>query len=521
MDDGTGAAPTVERPLAELAQEITSGAVRLAAATAAWLVLVAEFDRRQGWAGIGITSCAHWLAWQCGLSPGAAREHVRVARALTGLPVTATAFADGRLSYSKVRELTRVADAATETELVELAGQTTASQLARVVRAWRRSDAVDDDVVTEKRAFRWSWGDDGMLTLQVRVDAEEGAALLAAIESLAERDARRERAAAKRAAAARRAAAPGSGDTRDGAPDAFPPECADPHAFPRERMTARRCRAMVQLAGAAPAADRRAGDPPRREVVVHVDADVLADDAAAGRAHLEGGPALHPSVVRRMACEAALTVIVERNGQPLALGRRARLATQAQRRALLARDGGCVRPGCTEDRIERLHAHHLRRWAFGGRTDVSTMVLLCDVDHGLVHDRELVMSRRGGQLIVLTPEGQRIWGSADAAFPAGLDGEPTDGSLAGVHPIDQLRGRRPSSPGSAHTATGGTVTPLPTTPRRASSGRSVTDALHPLLPADPATGLPDSLSASGERMDLGHVVWVLLAHRDRLRRQSA
>ncbi|WP_369135774.1 DUF222 domain-containing protein [Modestobacter sp. I12A-02662] len=523
MDDGTGTAPAVERPLGELAQEITSGAVRLAAATAAWLVLVAEFDRRRGWAGVGIVSCAHWLAWQCGLSPGAAREHVRVARALSGLPVTARAFADGRLSYSKVRELTRVADAATETELVELAGHTTASQLAKVVRAWRRSDAVDDGVVTGKRAFRWSWDDDGMLTLQVRMDAEEGAALLAAIESLAERDARRERAATERAAAAERAAvargaaAPGTGD----ALDAFPPGCSDADAFPRERTAARRCRALGQLAAAA-AADRRAGDPPRREVVVHVDADVLADDAAAGRAHLEGGPALHPSVVRRMACEAALTVIVERNGQPLALGRRARLATRAQRRALLARDGGCVRPGCTEDRIERLHAHHLRRWAFGGRTDVSGMVLLCDVDHGLVHDRELVMSRRGGQLIVLTPEGQRIWGPADAAFAAGLDGQPTDEPLAGVHPIDQLRGRRPSPTDPADAApAGGTVTPLPTAPRRASAARSMTDALRPLLPVDPAADRPDGLSSGGERMDLGHVVWALLAHREHLRRQSA
>src|SRR3954452_18227341 len=222
MDGGAGAGPTVERPLAELAQEITSGAVRLAAATAAWLLLVAAVDRRQGWAGVGIRSCAHWLAWQCGLSPGAAREHVRVARALTGLPVTAGAFADGRLSYSKVRELTRVADAATEAELVELAGHTTASQLARVVRAWRRSDAVDDGVVAEMRAFRWSWDDDGMLTLQVRMDAEEGTALLAAVESLAEREPRRDRAAAKRAMA------DGGATSPEQHPDT---ECADPDAL--------------------------------------------------------------------------------------------------------------------------------------------------------------------------------------------------------------------------------------------------------------------------------------------------
>src|SRR3954454_12368700 len=224
--------------LEELAGEIRSGAVRLAAATAAWLVLVAEFDEREGWGGVGIVSCAHWLAWQCGMSPGAAREHVRVARSLAGLPVTAESFAAGRLSYSKVREITRVADAATEVELVELARHTTASQLARVVRGWRRSDAVDAELVAEKRSFQWHFDAEGMLVLQVRMDGESGAALLAAGEARAEREPRRARAAAKKAAAKHTAAERAGTETCP----------ADPAAFPRERMAARRCRALGQLA---------------------------------------------------------------------------------------------------------------------------------------------------------------------------------------------------------------------------------------------------------------------------------
>ena len=472
-----------ERSVDELAADIRAGAVQLAAATAAWLRLVAEFDQRSGWGEVGVKSCAHWLAWQCGMSPGAAREHVRVARALGGLPRTAAAFADGRLSYSKVRAITRVADPGTEVELVELATHATASQLERVVRAWRRSDEVDEGRVAEKRSFQWHWDADGMLTLQVRMDGESGAALLAAVESLAERDARRERAATTRTAAARTAAGraplrsvstdPGDGGGERGAGPGEDGCAADPDAFPRERMSARRCRALGQLAEAAAAADRRAGDPPRREVVVHVDADVLADDAAAGRAHLEGGPALSPSQVRRMACEAALTVIVERNGDPLALGRRRRLATKAQRRALLARDGGCARPGCTETRIERLHAHHLQPWRLGGRTDVSAMVLLCDVDHGLVHEHDLSMARRGRELVVRDRAGRRVWGPADPAFPA----------AAGVAP---LRNSLPAADLTADLAARASAAP-----------------------------------AAGERMDLQHVVWALLVHRDHLRRTAA
>ena len=218
-----------ELPLEELARRITSGAVRLAAATAAWLVLVAEFDRRGGWGAVGIRSCAHWLAWQCGLSPGAAREHVRVARALTTLPQTSASFAAGRLSYAKVRALTRVAEPGTEAALLELAHELTASQLERVVREWRRSDAVDAArVAAERRVDCW-WDDDGMLHVRLCLAPEEGAEFLAGVDSLAERSARRERAAAKQAGA-EQGADPGEDDEL---------------ARARDRSTARRCAAVA------------------------------------------------------------------------------------------------------------------------------------------------------------------------------------------------------------------------------------------------------------------------------------
>src|SRR5215207_8951853 len=112
------------------------------AATASWLRLVAEFDERGGWHGVGIPSCAHWLAWQCGMAPVTAREHVRVARALRELPKIAAAFSTGRLSYAKVRAVTRIAASDSEDALLEFALSATASQTERFCRAWRR---VDDD----------------------------------------------------------------------------------------------------------------------------------------------------------------------------------------------------------------------------------------------------------------------------------------------------------------------------------------------------------------------------------------
>ena len=443
-------------PLPELARAITTGAVRLAAATAAWLRLVAEFDERGGWHGVGINSCAHWLAWQCGMAPVTAREHVRVARALRGLPRIAAAFTGGRLSYAKVRALTRIAAADCEAALLEFASSATASQTERFCRAWRR---VDDDAgqpAAESRAevgqsFQ-SWTDDeGYLTLKIRMPAEAGAALLVAIDSLAERDARRERAQNKKAQGHQEKMRAAGGEVDR----AVAERCLDDAAagLVRERTAARRIAALGALAEARVTVDRRPGDPPRREVVVHVDADVLADDTAAGRAHYEGGPAITGAQARRMLCEATAVVMLEKEREPLAVGRRKRRATKAQRRALLRRDGGCARPGCPETRIERLHAHHMRHWLYGGRTDLVNLVLLCDTDHGLVHDHDLVLSRHNGQLVVLTPDGRHIWGTADAAFSTGLSGvasHPTaeragvTDPFIGVHPIDTVIGRRPT-----------------------------------------------------------------------------
>ena len=103
--------------LDQLGDEIAELSAHLDAATARLLDLIREFDARGGW-NTGFRSCAAWLSWRVGLAPGAAREHVRVARALGTLPLLAQALARGELSYSKVRELTRVATPDTEERLL-------------------------------------------------------------------------------------------------------------------------------------------------------------------------------------------------------------------------------------------------------------------------------------------------------------------------------------------------------------------------------------------------------------------
>jgi hypothetical protein len=115
-----------ELTVAELDDEICSLAARINVATARLLLLVGEFDALEGWAGYGVKSCAHWLSWKCQLGAHAAREQVRVARALRALPLITAEFGAGRLSYAKVRALTRIATEDTEADLVELAQAATA-----------------------------------------------------------------------------------------------------------------------------------------------------------------------------------------------------------------------------------------------------------------------------------------------------------------------------------------------------------------------------------------------------------
>ena len=103
--------------LDRLGDEIAELSAHLEAATARLLDLIRQFDARGGW-GNGFRSCAHWLSWRVGLDIGAAREKVRVARALGTLPRLARALARGELSYAKVRALTRVATLETEERLL-------------------------------------------------------------------------------------------------------------------------------------------------------------------------------------------------------------------------------------------------------------------------------------------------------------------------------------------------------------------------------------------------------------------
>ncbi len=125
--------------LDKLGDEIAELSAHLEAATARLLALIRAFDTRGGWNN-GFRSCAAWLSWRVGLDPGAARERVRVARALGTLPRLAEALGRGELSYAKIRAITRVATPDTEAVLLRVGTAGTASHVERIVRGWRKVD---------------------------------------------------------------------------------------------------------------------------------------------------------------------------------------------------------------------------------------------------------------------------------------------------------------------------------------------------------------------------------------------
>ena len=166
---------------------ICQGAANLTAAEHDWLLAVAEFDRREGWKLWECASCAAWLSWQVGLDIRAAREKVRVARALERLPLVDASMAEGHLSYSKVRAITRIATPESERALVDMALAGTTNHVERIVSAYRRAEPIEverEQLQNDRRSLRHHIDDDGSVVITVRLPAEAGTLVLSAIEQL-------------------------------------------------------------------------------------------------------------------------------------------------------------------------------------------------------------------------------------------------------------------------------------------------------------------------------------------------
>ena len=384
--------------IAELEAQITELAGNLNAANHRWLMLIAEFDRRDGWGDGATQSFAHWLNWKCGLDLGAAREKIRVAHALEKLPLISASMARGALSYSKVRALSRVATPETEDTLLMIALHGTASHVEKLVRQYRRAqDAAEltrEALQFANRSVRYFYDDDGSLVLNARLPAESGAVLVKALEVATEDFWKADR-SAKTAAGVSSGISSGvsstvssdvscgissgvSGDVSAETSATYKPSRAENIMQYRADTLALFAESFLKHGYEALSGGER------QQIVIHIDAESLSHNGA-GRCELEDGSALAAQTARRLSCDASVVKIIEDDaGLPLNVGRKTRSIAPAIRRALRSRDQGYRFPGCTHTRF--LDGHHVRHWADGGETKLSNLVTLCRFHHRQVHE---------------------------------------------------------------------------------------------------------------------------------------
>jgi 5-methylcytosine-specific restriction endonuclease McrA len=337
-----------------------------------------------------------------------------VARALGSLPAIAEALERGQLSYAKVRALTRVATPETEARLLTMARAGTAVHVERIVQGWRQVDRQNEARETARRHAGRSlhiYPDaDGTLVLRGRLAPEVGALLLRALDAARETLYQRRRA----------------GGT-------IPPG-ADPATEPPTRPQ-QQADALALLAETALRHELDPGSPAERyQVVVHVDAAVLADPAQAGESALEDGPHVPAGTSQRLACDASRVVMRhDEDGRVVEIGARTRTIPPALRRALHHRDRSCRFPGCN---VRVGEGHHVRHWAQGGPTTLSNLTLLCRRHHRSVHEEGYqIEGAPDGALRFRRPDGRPL---PEAPAPPSLPTDPVE-ALRAEHAAQGLR----------------------------------------------------------------------------------
>jgi hypothetical protein len=383
----------------QLSAEITELCSYIYAAESRLLTLIHEFDKKQYWADLGLHSCAHWLNFKCGIGMNAAREKVRVAHALAKLPRINERFANGALSYSKVRAMTRIADESNEDYLLMIAKHGTAHHVEKLVSKYRTAKRTQDNKTANEqhknRELTHYYDHDGSLIIKAHVPPEQGALIIKALE-MAMDAAFAETSESSPATPVQRGASHRENDVHsEGTLITETPKDPEP-------IAARRADALTEIAETYMNNNESSGSTADRyQVVIHVHPEGTSTAEAsniecgsgvhpegtltAETPHLEDGPHVTAETSKRIACDSTIVAIREdKNGEALSIGRRSRTIPPPMRRALRNRDKGCRFPGCTNTRF--VDGHHIQHWAAGGETSLDNLVLLCRRHHRLVHE---------------------------------------------------------------------------------------------------------------------------------------
>jgi hypothetical protein len=318
---------------------------------------VSEFDRQRLFELDAARTMASWLRHRLGMSPADASSVVRVARALRVFGATARRFFTGDLDQRRVDRLARAQQAhpkvfkRDEALLVDQAGTLSARDFDIALRYWRQ--AADDNSDDAAR-IRWerrhvslasTW--DGYVVGSLRLDAADGAVVMAAIDAITD---------------------PALRDAND-----------------RRSPGQVRADALIDICrGSLDGAKTEAGKTQRPQVLLEVDLETL-EGRQGVRCELDRVGPITGEQARQILCDAGVSRIVTRGkSEILDVGRASRTVNAAQWKALVVRDRGCVAEGC--DMPPRwCDAHHMVHWIDGGHSDLDNLILLCRRHHSMWH----------------------------------------------------------------------------------------------------------------------------------------
>src|SRR5436305_2257863 len=308
--------------------------------------------------------------------------------------------------------LTRVATPETEERLLAVGRAGTAEHVERIGRGWRRMDRKAEAREAARqhagRALHVYPDEDGTVRIRGRLAPEVGALLMQAL------------------AAAREAVYPKNVPAGT---------CAPGVSQETPTLGQQQADALALLAETALHHGIDPGAPGERyQVVVHVDAAVLADADQAGQSVLEAGLRVPAGTSQRLACDASRVVMRhDADGRLLEVGARTRPIPPAWRPGLHHRDRGCRFPGCG---VRFGQGHHLRHWAHGGPTTLSNLALLCRRHHRAVHEEGFQVARGpDGVLQFRRPNGHPL---PEVPAPAAVPGDPVK-ALHESHDTQGLR----------------------------------------------------------------------------------
>ena len=358
----------IRQRLKALSQDITSHHADL-------LELLVRFDELQGWKSGGASHCAAWMNLEIGISLQLGWEYLRVGRKLRSLPTTTALFRAGKLSWSKIRLIVNVATEENERALCHAALDASVSDVKSLCNGYRwKDDNENGDSENERalkqwesRTLKWDEVSHGATRIQLILPPEVAQAFLNSVEHSMN-------------------------------------QLEDPDAD--SKISQRRADAAVRMAETSlQAAGRDIATADRYQVVLSVNASDLAVSKNAQGSKADNGypetPIKRPVVTgagaiaietaRRIACDCSITKNSVKNGEPVDIGRKSRLWTNAQTRAIKDRDQHCQWPGCSHTR--NLKIHHIIHWADGGPTSIENSACVCQFHHTMVHEGGYSMQR--------------------------------------------------------------------------------------------------------------------------------